>query len=101
MARRASSPPPRAPDWPPVKTHAALKKQLADLDRFRGRNQRDVENEEQGWMNLTLNILTHGFGENSNNVSQFHHAKWAGEHYMGRMSEGLLQQNFNKRLEAF
>jgi len=52
-------------------------------------------------MNLTLNILTHGFGENSNNVGQFHHAKWAGDHYVGGMSEGLIQQNFNKRLEAF
>ncbi len=101
MARRTSLPPPKPPDWPPDKTHAALKKQLAELDHFRGRNYREVKNEEQGWINLTLNILTHGFGENSNNVSQFHQAKWAGEHYMGGMSEGLIQQNFNKRLEAF
>jgi len=101
MARRTSSPPPKPPDWPPDKTHGALRKQLADLDSFRGRNYREVTNEEQGWINLTQNILTHGFGENSNNVSQFHQAKWAGEHYMGGMSEGLIQQNFNKRLEAF
>jgi predicted nucleotide-binding protein len=100
MARRASQPPPVPPDWPPEKTHAALKKQLADLEQFRGKNYRQVENAEQGWRNLTENILTHGFGKNSNNVSQFHHAKWAGEHYMGGMSEGLIQNNFNKRLEA-
>jgi hypothetical protein len=91
MARRTSSPPPRPPDWPPDKTHGALRKQLAELGGFRGRNHREVTNEEQGWINLTQNILAHGFGENSNNVSQFHQAKWAGEHYMGGMSEELIQ----------
>ena len=52
-------------------------------------------------MNLTLNILTHGFGEGSNNVGQFHQAKWAGDHYMGGMSVGLLQSNLEKRVESF
>jgi predicted nucleotide-binding protein len=101
MARRSSSPPPKPPDWSPTQTYNALKKQLADLDAFRGKNHREVQNAEQGWINLTGNILTHGFGEDSNNVSQFHHAKWAGEHYMGGMSEGLIQQNFDKRVAAF
>lgn len=101
MAPRASSQPPRPPDWSPDKTHAALKKQLSDLESFRGKRHRDAENEEQGWTNLTLNILTHGFGENSNNVRQFHQAKWAGSYYIGGMSEALVQQNFNKRVEAF
>ena len=100
MPRRPSPPPPKPPDWPPAKTYDALKKQLADLDQFRGKNYREVEHAEQSWRNLTENILTHGFGEDSNNVSQFHHAKWAGQHYMGGMSEGLIQNNFNKRVEA-
>jgi predicted nucleotide-binding protein len=100
MPRRPSPPPPKPPDWPPVKTYEALKKQLSDLDQFRGKNYRQVEIAEQGWRNLTENILTHGFGEGSNNVSQFHHAKWAGEHYAGGMSEGLIQNNFDKRVEA-
>ncbi len=56
---------------------------------------------EREWKNLTLNILNHGFGENSENVSQFHSAKWAGEHRMAGMSYGLIQQNFEKRIEAF
>jgi len=100
MSPRSKTPPPNPPDWTPEKTYAALKKQLAELDHFRGRHYREVENEEQGWRNLTENILTHGFGEGSNNVSQFHHAKWAGEHYMGGMGEGLIQSNFNKRVAA-
>jgi predicted nucleotide-binding protein len=100
MPRRPNPPPPKPPDWPPAKTYEALKKQLADLEQFRGKNYRQVENQEQGWTNLTENIFTHGFGENSNNISQFHQARWAGEHYMGGMSEGLIQNNFDKRVEA-
>ena len=101
MPRRVATPPPKEPDWPPEKTLAALKKQLSALETFRGRRYRELEHEETSWKNLTLNILTHGFGEGSNNVSQFHSAKWAGEHYMGGMSEGLIQHNFEQRIEKF
>jgi hypothetical protein len=100
MPRRPATPPPKPPDWSPEKTSAALQKQLGALDEFRGRNYREVEHQEQGWMNLTLNILTHGFGEKSNNVGQFHTAKWAGEHNVF-MEEGQIQYNFSKRIEAF
>ena len=78
--RRPTPPPPKPPDFPPEKTYRALKKQLTALDDLRGRRYDEVENEEQEWKNLTLNILSHGFGEDSENVSQFHHAKWAGAH---------------------
>jgi hypothetical protein len=99
--RRPIPPPPKSADFPPEKTYVALKRQLATLEKFRGKRYREVENEEQEWRNLTLNILNHGFGENSENVAQFHHAKWAGEHYLGGMSSGLIQQNFERRIEAF
>jgi hypothetical protein len=101
MARRSSSPPPKAADWPYEKTHAVLKKQLAALGSFQGRNLRDVEHDEDSWQNLTLNVLTHGFGEHSNNVNQFYTARSAGEHYIGHMTEGLIQSNFNKRIKSF
>jgi len=78
-ARRGS--PPRPPDFPPEKTYNALKKQLALLDGLRGKDYREVEHAEQEWRNLTLNMLINGFGEGIENVSQFHHAKWAGEYY--------------------
>lgn len=78
----------------------ALQTQLAALDNFRGRRYREVEHEEQGWKNLTLNVLTHGFGEGSNNVRQFHQARWAGEHHVN-MDEGEIEQNFHQRIEAF
>lgn len=99
--RRPTPPPPKPPDFPSEKTYIALKKQLAALDRFRGRDFREVENEEREWKNLTLTILHHGFGENSENVSQFHSAKWAGQHHGGGMSLGLIQRNFEKSIEAF
>jgi len=100
MSPKAKPAPPSPADWSPDKMYVALQKQLAALDNFRGRNYREVENEEQGWVNLTLNILTHGFSEGSNNVKQFHQAKWAGEHHMN-MHEGEIQRNFDARIEAF
>jgi hypothetical protein len=99
--RRPASPPPKPPDFPPEKTHRALKKQLAALDQFRGKRYDEMEHEEEEWKNLTLNILIHGFGEDGGNVSQFYHARSAGDHYMGGMSRGLIQQNYQKRIEAF
>jgi hypothetical protein len=101
MARRPPSPPPKPADWPHDKTHAALKKQLAELESLRGRNYHETEHEEQQWENLTLNIFIHGFGEDSENVAQFYHARSAGTHYIGRMSPGLIQSNYNKRIEAY
>jgi hypothetical protein len=62
-ANRVGHRPPKEPDLPPEKTQAALKKQLSTLDSLRGRNYRDAEHEETEWVNLTLNILTRGFGE--------------------------------------
>src|SRR5438105_11375343 len=101
MSRRQTAPPPKPPDLSPEKTLAALKKQLAALDNFRGKDFRQANNEEREWMNLTLNVLTRGFGEGSNNVGQFHSAKWAGQHRIGGVSDGQLQRNFHLRIEAF
>jgi len=100
MSARRAAPPPKPPGFPPKKTYHALKKQLARVDEFRGRRYREVEHAEEEWRNLTLNILIHGFGEDSENVSQFDHAKWAGEHNMGGMSEELIQHNFEQQVEA-
>lgn len=100
MPRRPAAPPPKDADWQPVKTYGALKKQLADLEQFRGRNFQEMNEKERGWTNLTENILIHGFGENSNNLSQFHSARWAGQHRIG-MSSPEIQRNYEKRIKAF
>lgn len=101
MPTRRAAPQPKPADWPPEKTHGALKRQLAALDKLRGRRYDEARHDEQEWENLTLNITTHGFGEGSENVSQFHHARWAGSHHMGGMSSVLLQSNYNQRMEAY
>jgi hypothetical protein len=59
-----------------------------------------MQNEEQGWINLTDKIIEHGFGEDSSTGSQFNHAKWAGQHRIN-MSEGEIQRNYDLRIEAF
>lgn len=99
MARSKTQP--KGPDWPPEQTLRVLRQQLEKLQAFKGKHYREVANEETVWQQVTEAALTHGFGEGSNNVGQFHWARSAGEHYMGGMSEGLLQSNYNKRIEKF
>lgn len=99
MPRRPSVPPPKPADWPYEQTHAALKKQLAALEQQRrGKNHREAD--ERGWSNLTLNILAHGFVEDSNNVQQFKSARLVGQVWSPRMSEAEIQENFDRRVEA-
>ena len=99
MAKK--SPPPKPADWQPEQTLRALQKQLQELEKLKGRNFHEARHDEQQWENLTLNVLIHGFGEDGEPVGQFHHARWAGTHYMGGMSQSLLQSNFNERMAAY
>ena len=101
MVRRPNSPPPRVADWPPERTHAALKKQLAALGRLRSRNFREAENDEQEWRNLTRSVLIHGFGENSTNVLSFFQAENVGDYYMYKVEDYVHQNNFELRVKAF
>lgn len=101
MPRRPTVPPPKPPDFPPEKTYAALKKQFAAIDNLRNKHFREANDYEMEWENLTHSILMHGFGENSENVGRFNMARWAGVHSVGGMSEGRLQNNFDKRVAAY
>jgi hypothetical protein len=101
MPRTPNPPPPIPADWPHEKTYSALKKQLAALDLFRGKRFLDAENDEREWKNLTLNILTHGFGQGSNNVDQFHQAKNVGVLLFGNPNDSERQEGFERRANAF
>jgi hypothetical protein len=101
MPRRPTTPPPKPPDFSPEKTYMALKKQLSAVDHLRGRHFREAHDYEMEWENLTHSILIHGFGEDSENVGRFNMARWAGAHSAGGMSEGRLQNNFDKRVAAY
>ena len=57
---------------------AVLKQQLEKLQAFKGKNHREVENEETVWKQLTEGALIHGFGEDSHNVSHYYFARSAG-----------------------
>jgi len=75
---RAANIPPKGPDWPPERTLRVLKQQLEKLQAFKGKNHREMANEEEIWKQTTEAALTHGFGENSNNLGHYHSARWAG-----------------------
>lgn len=88
------------PDWPLEKTQAALRKQLDTLNQLHGKDHRLAESNERAWVNLTLNVITHGFGEGSNNVQQFRNATIVGQVWAPSMSRGQIQRNFDRRMEA-
>ncbi len=49
---------------------------------------------------MTLNLITHGFGEGSNNVQQLNSANVVGQVFGPGMSEAQYQRNFLRRLDA-
>jgi len=92
---------PRGPDWPPEKTLRVLRQQFEALQGFKGKSRRDVEGAEDEWIQLTKNVMIHGFGEGSQNVSSFSMARHAGQHNIMGVSERQAQRNFELRLDAF
>lgn len=88
-------------DWPPERTIRILKQQREALQKFRGKTFREVDLEEQEWKEFTLNALIHGFGEGSQNVSNYYSARSAGIHNLRGISDFQRQQNFELRIERF
>lgn len=99
MAKRVNAAQP--PDFPPDKTFKALKKQLAAIEELQGRNHRDSDNAVREWKNLTMTIFIHGFGENSENVSQLKNANLVGQSWHPGMTDQEIQKSFQSRIEAF
>jgi len=92
---------PKGPDWPPEQTLKVLRLQLEKLQPFRNKNYKEMSNEEGVWQQTTQAALTHGFGEDSDNVGHFHSARWAGEHSMMGISPHQQQLNYDQRIEKF
>jgi hypothetical protein len=78
-----------------------LRQQLEKLQVFKGKNHREMANEEEVWKQTTQAALIHGFGEDSQNVGHFHSARWAGTHSMMGISDHQQQLNYNQRIEKF
>lgn len=100
---RRKVPEPNKPDLSPERALPALKSQLTKLDTLKGRNHEEGKNDEKEWEHLTQSIIMRTFGDNSPNMSNFHSARWAGQHYIrpGGMPDHLLQRNFEERIQSF
>jgi uncharacterized protein YacL (UPF0231 family) len=92
---------PKEPDWTPQQTLRVLDQQLEKLQVFKGKNHRELENEETVLKQVTEGALIHGFGENSHNVSHYYSARSAGVWYMRGTSEHQIQQNYDERIAKF
>lgn len=92
-------------DLPAEKAAAALARQLDSLQKLKGRNYQEAKPDEQEWRNLTEKLIIRSFGSGSANLSHFHSANWAGEHYAAAYGEDiphdLYQSNYNKRIQAY
>ncbi len=100
MARGAKIQP-KGPDWPSDQTLRVLKQQLEKLQAFKGKNHREMANEEEVWKQTTEAALIRGFGEDSHNVGHYHSARWAGTHSMMGISDYQQQLNYDKRIDKF
>jgi len=99
---RSRKPEPKGPDWPPEKTLLILRQQLEELQKLKAASRfRDAQQNEDEWSQLTRNVLNHGFGEDSRNVSSFVRALDAGEYSMMGTSEHQLEQNFRLRCQQY
>lgn len=75
--------------------------QLEKLQTLKGRNHRDANKDENLWTQITQGAMIHGFGEDSHNLSNFHSARWAGEHNLMGISDHQQQLNFQARIDQF
>jgi hypothetical protein len=91
----------RGPDWPPERTLRVLKQQLEGLQAFKGKNHREMANEEDAWTQATEGAMVHGFGDDSHNVGHFRMARHAGSHSMMGISDYQRQVNYEKRIAKF
>src|SRR6266566_3742494 len=92
---------PKELDWPPDRTLRVLKQQLEKLQVFKGKDRREMANEEIVWKQITEGAMIHGFGENSHNTHHYYSARSAGIHNLMGISEQQKQLNYNERIERF
>jgi hypothetical protein len=88
-------------DWPPERTIRILKQQRDALQSFRGKTFHEIDSAEQEWSEFTLSALIHGFGEGSQNVSNFYSARSAGVHNLMGISDFQRQKNLELRIERY
>jgi hypothetical protein len=105
MAQRKSQLSTIPPSLEPERAYAAIKKQLDALQNLDGKNYAESEPDERQWTQFTQSIIERAFGNPSTNVTNFYHARSAGEHFMVPFGSGIPhaanQRNFEARISAF
>jgi hypothetical protein len=80
---------------------AWLRQQLARLQELKGWHHDEASADESRWEQLTESIVERTFGKPSTNLANFYTARSTGSFYFGEMSDGELQDNFSRRIQAF
>jgi hypothetical protein len=70
------SPEPKGPDWTPEKTLRVLRLQYAELEKIKSLPPLEAYKQKAGWTQVTQAAITHGFGEQSQNLTNFHFARY-------------------------
>jgi hypothetical protein len=78
-----------------------LRGQIEHLRQFEGKKFNELEIEEQEWEQFTRNAIIHGFGDPSQNLSNFYDAKNAGVWNMMGVSDHQRQLNFEERIKQY
>lgn len=89
------------PDLPPKRAIPELESLLERLQPFKGRTFHEVEQGEMEWINYAEAVISHAFGDPSQNCSRFRLAAWAGRHSMVGISEAQRDRNLAERIQAF
>jgi len=92
-------PDPPKPDWSPEKTLLQIRQQLGALEQFKRRKYGEVQTQHSEWVQQTMMILRHGFGEQHQNYRNFNFTGWAAGEYHRYESEDTKEQlNFEARV---
>jgi hypothetical protein len=86
---------------PPERALRALTQQLDALEKLKGRDYHEADQDETEWQHVTQGIIEAAFGDPSTALHGFYGARVAGEHYVGGMDPRLYQSNFEARLKEF
>jgi hypothetical protein len=88
---------------PPARALAALRKQLDELQKLKGRSHEEAHDDETKWIHFTEQIIETAFGKPSTMLEKFTDAKYAGSNSF-YAAGGLLpdyQSNYVERGKAF
>jgi hypothetical protein len=104
MVSRKAQPSASAAILEPERAHDAIKKQLASLQRMRGKSYIEAEQEEMEWRTFTESVVELSFGRPSTMMENFYRARSAGNYRMVMFGEPESnhenQQNFEMRINA-